>query len=57
MAQKFPEFTIDHKPFVQIMYRRVGSNVVLIQTRDGEVATYSYVANLETGIRFTARLS
>jgi hypothetical protein len=39
------------------MYRRVGSNVVLIQTRDGEIGTFSYVADLETGIRFTARLS
>jgi anti-sigma factor RsiW len=45
------------KPFAQIMYRRVGSDVVLIQTRDGEIGTFSYVADLETGIWFTARLS
>jgi hypothetical protein len=44
------------KPFAQIMYRRVGSNVVMIQTRDGEIGTFSYVVDLETGIRFTARL-
>ena len=45
------------KPFAQIMYRCVGSNVVLIQTREGEIGTFSYVADVETGIRFTARLS
>ena len=45
------------KPFHQIMHRRVGSNVAQILTRDGEVSTFSYVFDLETGIRFTARLS
>jgi len=39
------------------MYRRVGSNVVMIPTRDGEVGTFSYVKDLVTGMRFTARLS
>jgi hypothetical protein len=48
---------VANKPFAQIMYRRLGSNVVLIQTGDGEIGTFSYVADLETGIRFTARLS
>ena len=45
------------KPFHQIMYRRIGSNVAMIQTRDGGIAAYSYVADVETGIRFIARLS
>jgi hypothetical protein len=45
------------KPFHQIMYRRIGSNVAMIQTRDGEIASYSYVADVETGIRFIERLS
>jgi hypothetical protein len=45
------------KPFSQIMYRRVGSNVLLIQTRDGEIGTFSYVADLATGMRLIARLS
>jgi hypothetical protein len=44
------------KPFAQIMYRRLGSKVVLIQTRDGEIGTFNYVADLESGMRFTARL-
>jgi hypothetical protein len=39
------------------MYRRVCSNVVLIETRDAEIGTFSYVADLETGMRFTAWLS
>jgi hypothetical protein len=29
----------------------------MIQTRDGEIASYSYVADVETGIRFIERLS
>jgi hypothetical protein len=29
----------------------------LIQTGDGEIATFSYVADVDTGIRFTAPLS
>jgi anti-sigma factor RsiW len=45
------------RPFAQIMYRRVGSNVVVIQTRDGEIGTFNYVTDLETGMRFTAWLS
>jgi len=39
------------------MFRRVGSNVVIIQTRDEEVGAFSYVTDLVTGILFTARLS
>ena len=45
------------KPFHQIMYRRVGSNVAMIQTRDGEIGTFSYVVDLQAGIQFRERLS
>ena len=46
-----------YQPFAQIMYRRVGSNVLVIQTRDGRIGTFSYVADLETEIRLRARLA
>jgi hypothetical protein len=31
------------KPFHQIMDRRIGSDVAMIQTREGEITSYSYI--------------